>query len=340
MSDRPDERHAGNAPELSVILAAPDGYTAVRRTVAHLRAQTALDRLELVLVLPPDCDPPDPDDVAPFRWLNRIEAPRGSIGRANAAGVRRAAAPLVVLAEDHCFPEPGWARALLDAHREDWAAVGPGVRNANPATTVSWADFFIGYAPWMLPADRAEADFLPGHNSSYKKAELLAYGERLDDLLEAETLLHWDLRQRGRRLLLEPAAVVRHANFSLWRSWLPIQYFAGRMFGGSRAPAMPGWKRAVYVAGSPLIPLVRLARIAGQARRADALGRFVRTLPTLTVGLALDGLGQFVGYLSGVGGARERVARYEYRRVDHVTAYDREHVFGVTARSTPRAGGG
>ena len=102
---------------------------------------------------------------------------------------------------------------------------------------------------------------------------------------------------------------------------------------------MPGWKRAVYVAGSPLIPLVRLARIAGHARKALALGRFVRTLPTLVVGLALDGLGQFVGYLRGVGPARERVASYEYRRVDHVTAHDREHVFGLTSPPSRRAGG-
>jgi len=335
-----NERLIQAGPDLSVILAAPDGYAAVRRTVAQLRAQTALGRLELVLVLPPDAEPAAPTEVAPFRWLTRIDAPRGSIGHANAAGVRHAAAPLVVLAEDHCFPEPGWAQALLDAHRDDWAAVGPGVRNANPATAVSWADFLIGYGPWMLPAERAEAAFLPGHNCSYKKAELLAYGDRLDALLEAETLLHWDLRRRGRRLLLEPAAVVRHANFSLWRSWLPIQYFAGRLFGGTRAADMPAWKRAVYVAGAPLIPLVRLARIAGHARRARALGRFVRTLPALVVGLALDGVGQFVGYLRGVGTASERVASYEYRRVDHVTAHDREHVFGMKPEPAGRTGGG
>lgn len=321
---------AGSAAELSVILAAPDGYASVRQTVAKLRAQTALDRLELVLLLPADSAPPEPAEVAPFRWLKQIEAPRGSIGRANAAGVRRASAPLVVLAEDHCFPDPGWAAALLEAHRGEWAAVGPGVRNANPATAVSWADFFIGYGPWMLPAARTEAEFLPGHNSSYKKAELLAYDDRLDDLLEAETLLHWDLRRRGRRLLLEPAAAVAHANFSLWRSWLPIQYYSGRLFGGSRALSMPPWKRAVYVVGSPLIPLVRLARVARQAARAELLGRFARTLPALIVGLLLDGIGQFVGYLAGVGAAGGQVARYEYRRVDHVTAHDREHVFGVS----------
>jgi GT2 family glycosyltransferase len=317
-------------PGLSVVLAAPDGYGSVRQTVAHLRAQTALDRVELVLVLPPgSAANADDADLREFRWLKRVEWPSGSVGAANAAGVRQASAPVVALAEDHCFPEPGWAEALLQAHREDWAAVGPGVRNANPATAVSWADFFIGYGPWMLPADRREADFLPGHNSSYKRELLLGYASGLEQLLEAETVLHWDLRRRGLRLLLEPAAVAAHTNFSLWRSWLPVQYCAGRLFAGSRVLGMPSWKRLLYVAGAPLIPLVRLARIARQAVRARLAGRFLASLHALAVGLALDGLGQFMGYLAGTGAAREQVARYEYRRVDHVTEHDRKHVFGA-----------
>lgn len=317
-------------PELSVVLAAADGYGSVRQTLAHLRAQTALERIELVLVLPPgSAAATDAADLRDFRWLKRVEWPPESVGGANAAGVRAASAAVVALAEDHCFPEPGWAEALLRAHREDWAAVGPGVRNANPASAVSWADFFIGYGPWMLPAERHEADFLPGHNSSYKRELLLGYEAKLAEMLEAETLLHWDLRRRGLRLLLEPAAVAAHANFSLWRSWLPVQYHAGRLFAGSRVRGMPGWKRLLYVAGAALIPLVRLARIARQAARARLSGRFLASLHALTVGLALDGLGQFMGYLAGTGAAREQVARYEYRRVDHVTEHDRKHVFGA-----------
>lgn len=315
------------APELSVILAAPDGYDSVRQTVAHLRAQTARDRLELLLVLPRQDAAVEKAELADFPWLERVESSPGSIGRANAAGVRQASADVVVLAEDHCFPDPGWAEALLDAHREEWAAVGPGVRNANPASAVSWADFFIGYGPWMLPAKRREADFLPGHNSSYKREVLLAYGAELEQMLEAETVLHWDLRQRGERLLLEPAAAVAHTNFSLWRSWIPVQYHAGRLFAGSRILGMPGWKRAVYVVGAPLIPLLRLARIARQAAAAGLLGRFAASLHALVTGLVLDGLGQFMGYLAGAGAARENVAKYEYRRIDHITEHDRKHVY-------------
>jgi hypothetical protein len=314
-------------PALSVILAAPHGWASVRRTVEHLEAQSALERVELVLVLPPGVEEPDPREIAAFRWFRLTRAPHGSIGHANAAGVISATAPVVVLSEDHCFPEPDWAAALLSAHEEGWAAVGPCVRNANPATAVSWADFFIGYGPWMLPAPRAEAEFLPGHNSSYKRDALLHYGERLGDMLEAETLLHWDLRQRGRRLLLEPSAVAAHTNFSLWRSWLPVQFYAGRLFGGSRAHGMPVWKRGVYIFGSPLIQLVRGARIARFALRSRQLARFCVTLPTLGLGLVLDGIGQFAGYVGGVGDAREKVARYEYRRLDHITEHDRRLLF-------------
>lgn len=317
------------ATDMSVILAAPDGYSSVRQTVAHLRAQTARDRLELILLLPEDAEPIDSDDAAAFPSVVQIRIRHQSIGHANATGIRRASSPVVALAEDHCFPDSTWAKALLEAHRGGWAAVGPGVRNANPATAVSWADFFIGYGPWMLPARRSQVEFLPGHNSSYKKADLLAYGERLEDMMEAETLLHWDLHRRGRPLLLEPAAAVAHANFSLWRSWLPIQYHAGRLFGGSRALSMPGWRRLMYFAGSPLIPGLRLMRIARHALHARLLGRLIMTLPALAVGLALDGLGQSVGYLRGAGNSREKVAEYEYRRIDHVTDYDREHVFNV-----------
>ena len=41
-----------NAPALSVILVAPDGYGEVAATLRHLRAQTIAGRLELVIVAP------------------------------------------------------------------------------------------------------------------------------------------------------------------------------------------------------------------------------------------------------------------------------------------------
>jgi hypothetical protein len=321
---------SGAAPALSVILATRDDFASVRETVVRLARQTIAHSIELVLVCP-SLEQLRVEEalMAGFAGLTVVEAgPIETIGQANALGVHRSRADAVALAEDHCFPDPEWAAHLVRRHAEPWAAVGPAVRNANPNTWVSWADLFIGYGPWLEPVAAGEVPFLPGHNTSYKRRILLDYGERLEAMLGAETLLHWDLRARGERLFLEPAARVAHTNFSRWRSWLPVQFLAGRSFAGARRTGMSPLTRAVYVAGSPLIPLVRLVRLARAARGSRLRSRFVGALPAMAVGLALDGLGQMMGYTFGAGESHRKLARYEFRRIDHITRRDRREVFG------------
>ena len=232
---------------------------------------------------------------------------------------------MVAFAEDHSFPDPGWAESLIKAHEQHWAAVGPALRNANPATAVSWADFFIGYGPWAEPISAGTVDFLPGHNSSYKRAVLLEYEDVLEDMLEAETILHWELRKKGHELYLEPNAKTSHANFSLLSSWVHAQFFGGWVFGGSRVLTMSMFQRLVYLAGAPLIPFVRFARICRHIMRTKNSDRpIVRLLPVLLFGLALDGVGQMLGYALGVRSSKEKLAHLEYHRIEHVTAADRE----------------
>ncbi len=313
------------APRLSVVIVTPDAFAAIRRTVECLARQSARGALELVVVAP-SLAALDADEalLAAFPRVVRVACgPVGSIGPANAAGVRHASAPIVALAEDHAFPEPDWAERLIAAHDGPWAAVGPSVRNANPASAVSRADLLIGYGPWLAPAKAGEVDFLPGHNTSYKREVLLARDGALPDLLDAETLLHWQLRAEGERLWLEPSARIAHANFSLWRSWLPAQYHYGRLFAGLRARGMSRWRRFVYVAGSPLIPAVRLARLWREARSRPGHRAPWSCLHALAAGLAMDGLGQLAGYALGTGRAADRVARYEFHRSRHVRPDER-----------------
>jgi hypothetical protein len=314
-------------PALSVVLATPDTYGSIHLTMRYLRTQTVRDRLEILLVGPsPDALQPAAGDLSVFWGYQMIPVgPVTSIARANAAGVRRARAPLVALAEDHCFPEPSWAAALIAAHEGPWAVVGPAIRNANPSTVVSWCDFVVGYGPWMDPVTAGPARFLPGHNSCYKKAVLLAYGDRLDEMMEAETVLHFDLERRGYKLRLEPAARAAHTNFALASSWLPVMFHQGRLFGASRARAWGAARRLLYGAAAPLIPAVRLCRCLRELTRPGRpKHRIPRLLPMLGLGLVFDGIGQMVGYLLGAGDAAARVARYEFHRFHHVTETDRE----------------
>ncbi len=164
-----------------------------------------------------------------------------SIARAKVTGVHLAKSPLVVMTEDHSYPEPGWAEALVAAHRRPFAAVGPQLRNANPDSMVSWADFYIAYGEWVDHRVPIFTRHLPGHNSCYKRQILLDYGDQLERLLEAESILHWDLKQKGHELLLETAAKTHHLNFSYWQVWIPVQFHSGRIFAATpRAFLEPG----------------------------------------------------------------------------------------------------
>ena len=319
-----------NTPLISVVIATPDSFDVLRHTISYLARQTVRASLEIVIVAPSRAqlklnETPLPDPLTEFAQIQIVEVGTiHSIGRANAAGIRRATAPLIALAEDHCFPDPQWAENLIRAHRGPWAAVGPSVRNANPKSAVSWADLFIGYGPWLWPTIARETDFLPGHNTSYKRAHLLAYGKELESMMEAETLLHWDLRKNGQRLFIDPSVQVAHMNFSLWGSWLPVQFYNGRLFAGARVRKMAPWTRALFVAGSPVIPGLRLWRIWRAVECSEQHRQFLSCIHALVIGLIMDGVGQLVGYAAGVGRAVDQVARFEFHRLRHIRDEDRE----------------
>ena len=172
----------------------------------------------------------------------------------------------------------------------------------------------MGYGPWFGPPEAGEVNLLPGHNSSYKRDLLLDYGDRLESLLAAETSLQQDLRARGFRLYLEPAAKAFHTNFTEPSRWIPYLFYSGRVFAAERGRDWPRLRRAGYGAGSCLIPLVRLVRLAPRFRRARpdlAVGVYGPLLFALIVDAA--GPGSRLPSL-GAGRAAEKVARLEFHR--------------------------
>lgn len=305
------------SPELSVILLVPETYESVKKTIAHLQKQTAANKIEIVLVsangLASSEVEQDMNVFASFRIVSRKFE---SIGSGYATGIMNCAAPILALAEDHSFPEPEWAEALIGAHAQRAAVIGPAVKNANPGSLVSWADLLIAYSPWLAPAEPREMDHLPGHNSSYKKEVLQEYAAELPSLFEAETVLHWRLRQRGHVLRLEPRAITRHTNFEGFGEWTAAQFYSGRQFAASRAAAGKWlFRRLVYAGASPLIPLVRFARIANAVNRNQRKALpWWRCVPVVLFGLIVDGVGQFCGYILGEGNSHSKLRELEFDR--------------------------
>ena len=286
--------------ELSVILPT-DTLDTIRRTLEHLVVQSARDRMELVIVTPSEESLGLPDDVREaFVAVQIVEVGSDAmllLNRARAAGVHAARAPVVALGETHSFPEPEWAAALIEAHRRDWAAVGPAMICGNAGSKVSWANFFIDFGPWIERREGTTMDRLPGHNAAYKRNALLGFGDDLETELASEWGLQAKLRDGGGELWFEPAARTRHLNV-VGRTSLRARFDHGRLWSVDCGREWPLMRRLLYIAGAPLIPFRRFPAIYREVRRTGH-GHDLRLIGLIWVELAADAAGELVGYVRG-----------------------------------------
>ena len=329
-------------PSISVVTVTAGDFANVRRTLRHLRAQTVANQIELILVAPSDEAVADrePGELEGFARVEIITVgPIDNVDHAAADGIHRATAPVVALVEDHAYPEPGWAAAMIAAHSGPWAAVGSTMVNANPQNPLSWTNLLIAYGPWtdtmtdkMKGAEAqeeavVEVDALPGHNISYKRDVLVEYGDALANALGRSGELPNALTKRGHRFALATGARLAHANPSLFSSTADLRFSAGRLYGAKRAE-QGNWspaQRLLYTLGGPLIPLVRFRRLRqelfGDGQRREIAGR---VQPALLLGLVLDGLGQMAGYAAGAGSTPDKLATFEMDRPQHLTRRDQQ----------------
>jgi hypothetical protein len=327
----PTEYHA-RQPELSVAVITMDTFASVRQLMRYLEAQTARSRIEIVLVCPAQetlaLEPADIEGFAGFKVVaigafQALHAPR-------VAAVRHASAPVIAFTEDHCFPAADWAEALIEAHRGPWAAVGPVVGLANPQRRIAWASYFMQYGDWVFSAadSGGEARDVAGHNSSYKRDVLLAYGEDLDRIMVFESVLHEDLRQRGHRLYVDPRARAYHVFITRPWPFVREHYYIGRLLASTRRVRWPWHRRLLYLGGSPLIPFVRLYRILGMVRRHGWQGELLPgMLPSLLTGLVSSALGECLGYAFGLGHAATNTVDLDVNRWRYVTAGEKAELW-------------
>ena len=312
--------------KMSVIVIAHGDPENLRGLLAALKAQTVASELEIVLVGPEPHRLFQDSELADFAGFQRL---RGTVipssSEARTTGVKAARAPVVAFVEDHCFPLPGWAEALIERHQEEWSGVGPVVLNGNPRTATSWGNYLIEYGDWAYPIEGGASSHIPGHNSSYKREALLSLEPHLADLLEAETTMQWKMAAFGHRFFLEPEARARHYNFSKLSASLGLRFFGGWLFGANRfAPSDS--RRFLYLMASPLIPFVRFKKVLVSCRRlGKSLSWCLARLPLMFALLLLDGLGEAMGYATNQSAyAMAYCSNSEIDRARYLSSKDRE----------------
>ena len=316
------------APELAVVLVTPSAGRILRGTLRSLREQTVHDRIEIILVGP---DPGSFDDLeaaetAGFAGKRTIAA--GAIletERALGMGAALARAPVVALLENHVYPDPGWAAAILEAHRGPWAAVGSVIDNANPDSATSWVEHLMSYGFHDSSMPGGERARVSRNNLVFKRSVLDGFGARLPEALARDGGLLEEVQRAGGRFYRETGARLAHLNVSLLVPMLTLRIYSARARAATRART-EGWappKRLLYVLASPAFPLLRLRALLPRIRSRSGPRVPGSIWPLLAVTLLFDAFGQAIGFAAGAGRSAERAGHFDLDRHRYLSRVDR-----------------
>ena len=312
----------GEPPAMSVILPADQPDT-IRGVLNHLKKQTIASHLEIVLATP---DPAAFNELCPtlaeFHSVTVVALhDLSSLGEARAVAMHAACAPCVFLGETHSFASvPEWAERLVARHREGWAVVVPGFRNANPGQLLSWAGFLLDYGAWTDNLPAGEIEYWPLNNSCCDRAAIFESADDLSHALSYGDQLILALKASGHRVYFEPEAVLSHLNVCRWKEWLDENWIGGHLVSRYRSRDWSLARRWAYVCASPAIAAVLFGRVCGPAWRTIRKRHLpIAILPTMLLGALAKALGELVGYTHfGTDEASERrMTEYELHKVNY-----------------------
>ena len=315
--------------DLSVILITASTYERIRKTIGRLAAQKNADRIQLVIVHQAN-NPPEvvPEDLEDFGEVTMFSTGTfESTGDPRAEAVSVAKGPVTVFAEDHCFPESGWATALVRAHTHGYGAVGPTMANSNPGTLLSWVDMCLNFGPSVQCESSEETSLLCWHNTSYP-TKLLLEQDDLGRLLEAEAVLYRRLEEMGRTLYRESDARVTHTNISGLRGFILGQFWGTRLFWATLRE-VEGWswpRRLLFTAASPLVGARRFLRAIQDLRRCHP-GHTLAALPYLVLGTCTLTCGIVAGLLGGPGNCMHYRLSLEFERELYLADGEEQIIF-------------
>lgn len=309
-----------NDPRLSVVLVS-DSRKTIASVLDAFHNQTARHEIEVVVVVPRGVAREFDESRHPgFAKLKLVEVETVSpMAGARVAGVLATTAPVVFLGETHSYADPGFARAIIDAHDGPWDVVVPGLENANPASPRSWAAFISDYGYWLSALPAAPIGWGPTWNAAYKRHVLTGLGGRLETALSGGDDMGSIMRETGASHYFAPSAKIRHLNLER-RGWLSERFLAGRIVGGKRSRRWSRQRRVLYLLASPLIPFVLLYKMRSVVLHLLANRRLSpATALRLGQGLVVRTAGEVTGYVRGTSDADEhQMEEYEIHKEMYV----------------------
>ncbi|MEQ9500805.1 MAG: glycosyltransferase [Deltaproteobacteria bacterium] len=286
-------------PELSVALVGICSRKDVKRCLESLMAQQNVPPLEIVVAYDPRLA-----DVASLaeefpdvRWFvdPNETSPLQLAGRA----IRETTGEYVLLTEDHCIADPGWAHAMWVALQKPCGAVGGTIEIRDEAGPTDWAFYFVDFFRYARPVKIATSPTLTVCNAAYRRDDLEKLPVEWKSMF-LETVVHDALKGIGGPLHLEDDARVTMRRHVTLPHAIRERYVFGRLFGASRLEFAGLRQKWTYRFGSPLLPAVLLKRMTTKAFESPELReKFLRSIGPLALMVFAWSFGEWLGYWTG-----------------------------------------
>lgn len=209
-------------------------------------------------------------------------------------GVENAKGKIIAFIDSDCIAHPNWINDALNSIDKGYNIVGGSVKNANPQSMVSIADFILTFNEFLAGMPKREVKFMPTCNFFCRKEVFGEIGGFPPDLLAGEDTLFNYKATKEYKLLFNPEIKIAHHNREKFSKFMKHHYNFGRHSAMLRKKIkLPGHIFARYPLLAFGIPFVRLLRISLRMVRWNRfmLPDFILSFPLFFLGVMAWGWG-------------------------------------------------
>ena len=150
-------------------------------------------------------------------------------GRARNIGVEAAAGEFILFMDSDCLVPPHWISDMIKWQNKGYEAVGGPIHVANSESSIAWAGYLMEFSNVLPEKEPREVWHLPSGNVCYRRSFLdkNPYPENLNFALE-DCLFHAGLREKGVKMISDPAIAVEHFQRDTLLSFMKHQFMLAR----------------------------------------------------------------------------------------------------------------